>query len=64
MPTSDAVLDGAAAALLSGVRLRRSGTSVSVPFRSMLVLMVLGRYGYGDHVSDPRAFRLRLLSIL
>lgn len=33
-------------------------------FRQQLVLMALGRYGYGDHVSDPEAFRLRLEKVL
>ncbi len=33
---------------------------MSALFRTQLVLMVLGRYAYGDHVSDPRAFALRL----
>lgn len=33
-------------------------------FRIQLVLMALGRYGYGDHVSDPRAFELRLIGAM
>lgn len=37
---------------------------MSVPFRAQLVLMALGKYSYGDHVSDPQAFVLRVRSIL
>lgn len=33
-------------------------------FRVQFVLMALGRYGYGDHVTDPIAFHLRLAKIL
>jgi hypothetical protein len=29
-------------------------------FRTQLVLMIFGAYDYGDHVSDPRAFPMRL----
>ena len=29
-------------------------------FRTQLVLMLFGEYAFGDHVSDPRAFALRL----
>jgi len=32
---------------------------VSVWFRAALFLMALGRYGFGDHVTDPMAFVLR-----
>ncbi len=27
-------------------------------------LVVFGRYGFGDHVSDPEAFRLRARRVL
>lgn len=44
---------------------------MSPTFRAMLVLMILPRrdcrwgwYGYGDHVSDPRAFAMRVRNIL
>lgn len=33
---------------------------MSALFRTQLVLMIFGAYAYGDHVSDPRAFPLRL----
>jgi hypothetical protein len=33
---------------------------VSPIFRTQLVLMIFGAYAYGDHVSDPRAFPMRL----
>lgn len=33
-------------------------------FRTQFTLMALGRYGYGDHVSDPTAFGLRLEKVL
>jgi hypothetical protein len=36
---------------------------VSALFRTQLVLMLFGVYAYGDHVSDPRAFPLRLSRI-
>jgi hypothetical protein len=29
-------------------------------FRTQLVLMLFGLWGFGEHVSDPRAFTLRL----
>lgn len=29
-------------------------------FRTQLVLMLFGAWGFGCHVSDPRAFALRL----
>lgn len=29
-------------------------------FRTQLVLMLFGAYGFGDHVTDPRAFTQRL----
>ena len=29
-------------------------------FRTQLTLMVLGIWGFGDHVTDPEAFGLRL----
>jgi hypothetical protein len=32
---------------------------VSPQFRATLVLMALGAYGFGDHVTDPNAFVLR-----
>jgi hypothetical protein len=35
-------------------------TRLSALFRTQLVLMIFGAYAYGDHVSDPRAFPLRL----
>jgi hypothetical protein len=31
----------------------------SVAFRCKLVLMIVGEYAYGDHVSDERAFIMR-----
>jgi hypothetical protein len=37
---------------------------VSRLFRVQFVLMALGQYGYGDHVTDPRAFGLRLEGFL
>lgn len=33
---------------------------MSSSFRAVLVLKVLGRYSFGDHVSDPRAYSLRI----
>jgi hypothetical protein len=33
-------------------------------FRVQLVLMVLGRWGFGEHVTDPAAFSLRLARVL
>lgn len=33
---------------------------VSPLFRTQLVLMLLGLWGFGDHVRDPRAFAMRL----
>lgn len=32
-------------------------------FRTQFVLMIFGAYGYGDHVSDPRAFPMRLARV-
>jgi hypothetical protein len=37
---------------------------VSTLFRVQFVLMALGKYGYGDHVTDDRAFPLRLKAVL
>jgi hypothetical protein len=36
---------------------------LSALFRTQLVLMIFGAYAYGDHVSDPRAFPMRLSRI-
>lgn len=36
---------------------------MSALFRTQLVLMIFGAYAYGDHVSDPRAFPMRLSRI-
>lgn len=36
------------------------GGSVSALFRTQLVLMLLGAWGFGCHVADPQAFKLRL----
>lgn len=36
---------------------------MTLPFRCQLVLMALGLYAYGEHVDDPRAFRLRLVLV-
>jgi hypothetical protein len=36
---------------------------VSALFLTQLVLMIFGAYAYGDHVSDPRAFSMRLSRI-
>lgn len=33
-------------------------------FRARFVLMALGHYGYGDHVTDERAFSMRLEKVL
>lgn len=33
-------------------------------FRIQLVLMILDEYAFGDHVSDPLAFELRLGRLL
>lgn len=33
-------------------------------FRAQLVLMMLGRYAYGDHVSDPYAYSARINRVL
>ena len=37
---------------------------MSAWFRCALVLMVVGCYGYGDHVSDPAAHMLRCRKLL
>lgn len=37
---------------------------MSKTFRIQLVLMIFGRYSFGDHVVDQRAFGLRLDSLM
>ena len=37
---------------------------MTVPFRAQLVLMAIRRYGYGEHVTDPQAYVLRVRNIL
>ena len=36
---------------------------ITPTFRYQLALMTFSRYAYGDHVSDPEAFRLRCSNI-
>jgi len=43
---------------------RKADQAVSPLFRVQLVLMLLGKWGFGDHVTDPRAFVLRLRGVL
>jgi hypothetical protein len=33
-------------------------------FRAQLFLMLFNKYGFGDHVSDPLAFSLRVRKLL
>lgn len=37
---------------------------LSRSFRSKLVLLILGKYSYGDYVTDPDAFALRVKKVL
>lgn len=37
---------------------------MSASFRARSVLMLLGKYSYGDYVTDPAAFALRVKKVL
>lgn len=36
---------------------------ISIPFRAQLALMAVGRYAYGNHVTDPAAHRARMMTL-
>jgi hypothetical protein len=36
---------------------------ISTTFRARLALMAVGRYGFGDHVTDPSAYHARMVTL-